>query len=160
MYLCIISIKMSSIKVEFCFHLMSLVFVLKYDIWQSYYTVGKLFLVWKPCQFPRKQLFPAQIVLYSKPVFMSCVSTKNIRHIQYKNRSLTFSHLLPPFQRCVGCSARMEECVSGPTPAPVPKAGWADFVRSVSFQLPFSSVAGMLTYLWSRFRKICLNCSH
>lgn len=76
---------------------------------------------------------------------MSSVSTKKIRHMQYKNRSLTFSHLFPSFQQCVGCSARMEECVSDPTPAPVPKAGWGDFVRSVSFQLPFSSTAGIQT---------------
>lgn len=35
-------------------------------------------------------------------------------------------------QLCAGCSARMVECASGPTPAPVQRAGWVDFVRSVS----------------------------
>lgn len=37
-------------------------------------------------------------------------------------------------QRCVGCSARTEVCVSGPTPATVPRAGWADCARSVSIR--------------------------
>lgn len=39
---------------------------------------------------------------------------------------------LSPSQPSVGCSARMEVCVSGPTSAPVQRVGWADFVRSVS----------------------------
>lgn len=37
-----------------------------------------------------------------------------------------------PSQRSVGCSARMEVCVSGPTSVPVQRVGWADFVKSVS----------------------------
>lgn len=48
---------------------------------------------------------------------------------------------MPPFvspsQRCVGCTARMAACVSGPTPAPVLRAGWADSVRNVSIRQTF-----------------------
>lgn len=49
--------------------------------------------------------------------------------LEVKNVSVCVCLLL---QRCVGCIARTEVCASGPTPAPVQRAGWADFVRSVS----------------------------
>lgn len=80
---------------------------------------------------------------HNKPVFMSRDSGKRSDVYDMKT-SLKCSDLFLPFQPCAGCSARMEECASGPTPAPVLKAGWVDFVKSVSSQLTFCSAAGSL----------------
>lgn len=64
---------------------------------------------------------------------------KNCSYLMSVKKKYVFD--MPPFvspsQRCVGCTARMAACVSGPTPAPVLRAGWADSVRNVSIRKTF-----------------------